>query len=144
MLNTKKEKRTVKKLNTTDDLLKLEKVVRKVINKSLKDRTLDYVVQFSVSSLEPKKVKYSFMINGTKKEVRIEPQATDSFDLTMKIAEGMLENYDPIELEKTFHESRINSYKAASEQHQARLDYLNDPNRDKDLDDIPMEEVKAE
>lgn len=131
----------MKKLNTTDDLLKLEKVVRKVITKSLKDRTLDYTVQFSVSSYEPKKVKYSFMINGTKKEVRIEPQATDSYDLTMKIAEGMLENYDPIELEKTFHESRINTYKAASEQHQARLDYLNDPDRDKEDDDIVMEQV---
>lgn len=141
---TKEESKTVKKTNDTNDLLKLEKVVRKVITKALKDRTLDYVVQFSVSSLEPKKVKYSFMINGTKKEVRIEPQSADNFATVMKIAEGMLENYDPVELEKTFHESRINSYKAASDQHQKRLDYLNDPNRDTEDDDIVMEELAAE
>jgi len=92
-----------------------------------------------VSSLEPKKVKYAFMINGTKKEIRVEPQAFDSFDKAMAVAEGMLKEIDTIELEKTFHTSRINTYKSAIEQHEARMEYLNNPPEDED--DIPMEAV---
>jgi hypothetical protein len=126
------------KVNTTDDLLKLERVVRKVINKAFKDRTLDYTVQFSVSSLEPKKVKYSFMINGTKKEIRVEPQSFYSFDQAVAVAEGMLKEIDLVELEKTFHQSRINTHKTAQEQHEARLNQLENPEPE---DDIPMEEA---
>jgi hypothetical protein len=129
----------VTKLNTTDDLLKLEKVVRKVIVKAFKDRTLDYTVQFSVSSLEPKKVKYAFMINGTKQEVRVEPQAFDSFNEALSVAEGMLKEIDTVELEKTFHVSRINTYNSAISQHEARIKQLDNPVEEDS--DIPMEEV---
>lgn len=127
------------KTNTTDDLLKLERAVRKVINKALKDRTLDYSVQFSVSSLEPKKVKYAFMINGTKNEVRIEPQSFDSFEKTLAVAEEMLKSYNPIELEKTFHISRINTHKNTIAQHEARLKQLENPETADE--DIEMEQV---
>jgi hypothetical protein len=129
----------VTKLNTTDDLLKLEKVVRKVIVKAFKDRTLDYTVQFSVSSLEPKKVKYAFMINGTKQEVRVEPQAFDSFNEALSVAEGMLKEIDTVELEKTFHVSRINTYNSAISQHEARIKQLDNPVEEDS--NIPMEEV---
>lgn len=127
------------KLNTTDDLLKLEKVVRKVIVKAFKDRTLDYTVQFSVSSLEPKKVKYAFMINGAKQEVRVEPQAFDSFKEALLVAEGMLKEIDAVELEKTFHVSRINTYNSAISQHEARIKQLDNPVEEDS--NIPMEEV---
>lgn len=130
----------MQKVNTTEDLLKLEKVVRKIINKSLKDRTLDYTVQFSVSSLEPKKVKYAFMINGTKNEVRIEPQAHDSFATTLAIAEGMVDSIDPVEVERTFHTSRINTYNTAIKQHEGRLKWL-EKHPDGDPDDVEMEKV---
>lgn len=126
--------------NTTDDLLKLEKVVRKVIWKAFKDRTLDYTVQFSVSSLEPKVVKYSFMINGTKQEVRVEPQSFTSYAQALAVAEGMLKEINTTELEKTFHQSRINTHSNAVKQHQDRLDYLENPPEDAE-DDIEMEEV---
>lgn len=132
----------MRKTNTTDDLLKLEKVVRKVIVKAFKDRTLDYTVQFSVSSFEPKVVKYSFMINGTKKEVRVEPQSFDNFDTALKVAEGMLEEINPVELEKTFHQSRINTFNTAIKQHEDRLKVLDTP-EEAELADIPMEEVSA-
>lgn len=129
------------KLNDTADLLRLEKAVRKIINKSLKDRTLDYTVQFSVSSLEPKKVKYAFMIQGTKKEVRIEPQAFNSFDTALKVAEGMIDSINPVEVEKTFHVSRINTHKSTIKQHEDRLKWLEEHPEGDELDDIPMEEV---
>lgn len=120
-------------------MLKLEKVVRKIISKSLKDRTLDYTVQFSVSSLEPKKVKYAFMIQGTKKEVRIEPQAFDSFATTLAVAEGMVKTINPVEAEKTFHTSRINTYNTAIAQHEDRMKWLEEhPEGD---EKIPMEKV---
>lgn len=128
----------MRKINTTDDLLKLEKAVRKVIVKAFKDRTLDYTVQFSVSSFEPKVVKYSFMINGTKKEVRVEPQSFDNFETALKVAEGMLDEINAVELEKTFHQSRINTFTAAIKQHEDRIKVLDNPPAD---DDVPMEEV---
>lgn len=128
----------MKKPKTTEDLLKLERAVRKVIAKAFKDRTLDYTVQFSVSSLEPKKVKYAFMINGTKKEIRVEPQAFDSYEACLAVAEGMLEEINLDALERTFHESRINTHQAAIDQHKARLEQMDNPPED---DDIPMEEV---
>jgi hypothetical protein len=132
----------MRKTNTTDDLLKLEKVVRKVIIKAFKDRTLDYTVQFSVSSLEPKKVKYAFMINGTKKEIRVEPQAFDNFETALKVAEGMLTEVDAVALEKTFHESRINTFKTAIKQHEDRIKVLDNPPEDDDpFQQIPVEEV---
>lgn len=122
-------------------MLKLEKTVRKIINKSLKDRTLDYTVQFSVSSLEPKKVKYAFMIQGTKNEVRIEPQSFDSFATTLAVAEGMVNTVNPVEAEKTFHTSRINTYKNAIAQHEDRMKWLEEhPEGDED-DGIVMEKV---
>lgn len=131
----------MRKLNTTDDLLKLEKVVRKVIVKAFKDRTLDYTVQFSVSSLEPKVVKYAFMINGTKKEIRVEPQAFDSYDKALAVAEGMLKEIDLDRLERTFHESRIATHKNAASQHEERLKQMDNPPEEDPFGHIPMEEV---
>lgn len=130
-----------KKLNTTDDLLKLERAVRKVIVKAFKDRTLDYTVQFSVSSLEPKTVKYAFMINGTKKEIRVEPQVFTSFDAALAVAEGMINEINPIELEKTFHQSRINTYATATKQHEDRMKQLENPETLEEDDEIEMEQA---
>jgi hypothetical protein len=127
-----------KQLNTTDDLLKLERAVRKVIAKAFKDRTLDYTVQFSVSSLEPKVVKYAFMINGTKKEIRVEPQAFNSFKQALAVAEGMLTEIDRDKLERTFHESRIATHHAAAKQHEDRLKEMDNPTEEQA---IPMEQV---
>lgn len=130
----------MKNLNTTDDLLKLERVVRRIISKAFKDHTLDYTVQFSVSSLEPRKVKYAFMINGTKNEVRVEPQAFESFEQALAVAQGMQNEINAVELEKTFHVSRINTYNSAITQHEARIKQLDNPSTD-EADNVPMEEV---
>lgn len=128
---------------TKSDLLRLEKLIKRVIRKSLKDNTLDYTVQFTVSNLEPEHVKYAAMISSPAKGVQ---PITFIFD-NLKDLEGSLKEAETginrKEVEKTFHQSRINTYENKVEQHKARLDQLNDPEYDEDAE-IEMEEVGVE
>lgn len=121
-------------------MLKLEKLVKKIIRKSLKDNTLDYTIQFSVSNLEPGKVKYAAMISSPAKGVQ---PITFIFDNVKDLESSLKEaetGIDKKKVEITFHESRINTYENKIEQHKARVAQLNDPEYDEDAE-IEMEEV---
>lgn len=121
-------------------MLKLEKLVKRILRKSLKDNTLDYTVQITTSSLEPSKIKYAAQISSPTKGVQPITFIFDNYnDLEASLKEAEKEiNKKVVEL--TFHESRINSYKSKIEQHEARIKELNDPEHEED-DDIEMELV---
>lgn len=122
-----------------EQMLKLEKLVKKVIRKSLKDNTLDYTVQISTSNLEPGKVKYAAMISSPAKGVQPITFICDNYnDLEAQLKEAET-GIDKKKVEITFHESRINTFKSRIAQHEERVKQLNDP----DYEDIEMEEVDA-
>ena len=125
-----------------EQLLTLEKLVKKVIRKSLKDNTLDYSIQFSVSNLEePGKIKYAAMISSPAKGVQPITFMFDNYndlEASLKLAEKAI---DRKAVEITFHESRINSYKSRIAQHEDRMEKLNDPDYDENEELIEMEMV---
>ena len=125
-----------------DQLLTLEKLVKKVIRKSLKDNTLDYSIQFSVSNLEdPGKVKYAAMISSPSKGVQPITFMFDNFnDLEASLKEAE-KSIDRKSVELTFHQSRINNYKRQIQLHEARMEKLNDPEYDEAEEKIEMEQV---
>lgn len=122
-------------------MLNLEKLVKKVIRKSLKDNTLDYTVQVAVSNLEPGKVKYAAMISAPAKGVQPITFVFENYkdiEASLKEAETGI---DKKKVELTFHESRINTYESKIEQHKERMKQLNDPEYEDD--EIEMEEVNV-
>jgi hypothetical protein len=130
------------KNNPVDEcVLNLEKLCRKVIRVGFKDNTLDYTVQISATSLEPGKVKYGFMINGLKKEIQPIALAFTNYEDCKAVLEGMLNEVNPLEVEKMFHKGRINVYSHAISSHQERLDKIEKDGLEVD-DGIPMEEVE--
>ena len=128
--------------SVSEKLLKLEKLVKRVIRKSLKDNTLDYQIQFSVGNLEePGKVKYAAMISSPAKGVQ---PITFMFDNYKALEDSLTEALTGInkkDVELTFHESRINSYEARIAQHKLRMEKLNDPDYNEKDDEIEMEQV---
>lgn len=126
------------KSTPTESIIELEKLVRKVIRLAFKDNTLDYTVQIAASSLEPGKVKYGFMINGLKKEIQPIAMSYYSFDECKAVLEGLLKEINTVELEKSFHQGRINVYKNAISSHEDRLAQIEEGDEDPD---IVMEEV---
>ena len=126
--------------NEREKLQELEKLVKKVIRKSLKDNTLDYTVQFTLSNLEPGKVKYAAMISSPARGVQPITYVFTSFeDLKNALIESETQ-IDKKEVEKAFHESRINSYESKIAQHRERIVQI-DSGEDEEDEDIPMEEV---
>ena len=132
-----------KNANAREQLSKLEKLVKRVIRKSLKNNTLDYTVQISISSLSPSTVKYSAFIRSPEKGVQPIIFSFDSFDILVKPLEESEKSFNETKVEIAFHEDRINTYKAKIEQHEARKKQLEDPEYNTE-DDIPMEEVGVE
>lgn len=125
--------------NIKESLLELEKLVKKIIRKSLKDNTLDYTVQFSISKLEPGVVKYAAMITSPAQGVQ---PITFVFDRLTDLESALIEaekelNRDAIEI--VFHQSRINSYKNKILAHEERIVQIE--NGETEEDDIEMEEV---
>ncbi len=119
---------------------KLEKLAKKVIRKSLKDNTLDYTIQFTMSSLEPGKVKYACQITSPSQGVQPITFIFESYkDLEASLMEAETQ-LNPKEVEKAFHQSRINTMKNSIQQHEARIVII-DSGEDEDDEDIPMEEV---
>jgi hypothetical protein len=129
-----------KPATTTESIVELEKLIKKVIRLAFKDNTLDYTVQIATTSLEPGKVKYGFMINGLKKEIQPIAMSYYSYADCVKALEALLEGVDPIEVEKMFHQGRINVYTNAIKSHQERLDQIENGEVEDD-DGIVMEEV---
>ena len=115
----------------------LNKLIKKVVRNSLKDNTLDHVVQISMSNLEPDQIKYSAQISSPAKGV--EP-ITYSFNTFKELKEALIESEKAItreEVEVTFHENMINSLERRLEAHKARIEQI----RNGEEDDIAMEEV---
>jgi len=126
----------------TESVIELEKLVRKVIRLAFKDNTLDYTVQISTSSLEPGKVKYSFMINGLKKEIQPIAMSYYSYADCKAVLEGLLKEVNTVEVEKMFHQGRINVYKNAISSHEDRLKQIEEhPEEVEEDNEIEMEEV---
>lgn len=112
------------KSDVAEDILALERLVKKVIRKAFKDGTLDYTVQIAASSLEPGKVKYGFMINGLKKEIQPITLSFYSYKEAKSVLEGLLTEVNLEELEKMFHQGRINVYTNAISSHEDRLKHI--------------------
>lgn len=126
-----------------EQLLKLEKLTKKVIRKSLKNNTLDYTVQITTSSLEPGKLKYACHISSPASGVQPITFVYDSFDLLVAALEESEKEFNPQKVEVAFHESRINSYKGKIAMHEKRVETLESPDYDAEIDAIPMEELSA-
>ena len=127
-----------------EQLLKLEKLLKKIIRKSLKNNTLDYTAQITVSSLEPGKLKYAAHISSPSREVQDITYVYDNFSQLETMLEESLKSFNPQKVEVAFHESRINSYKAKILQHEARVKVLQDPNFDPETDGMSDMEKKNE
>lgn len=125
-----------------EQLLTLEKSVKKILRKSLKNNTLDYSIQFSVSNVDaPGKVKYAAMISSPAKGVQPITFMADSFEELDAILKAGIDGINKKDVELTFHQSRINSYESRIAQHKERMEKLNDPDYNEDDEDIEMEEV---
>lgn len=96
-----------------------------------------------MSSLEPSILKYACQITSPASGVQPITFICNSFSELEASLELAAKELNPLKVELTFHENRINTFKNKIDQHQARVDQLNDPNY-KPEDDIPMEEVGAE
>lgn len=121
-------------------LLSLEKLANKVIRKSLKNNTLDYTIQFTMSSLEPGKVKYACQITSPAQGVQPITFIFDDYKTLESALKKAAKDLNPREVEIAFHDNRINTLRNKADQHQARKDQLEDPNY-KEEEEIPMEEI---
>lgn len=135
-----KDKKTSKPATTGESVLALEKLIKKVIRLAFKDNTLDYTVQVAVTSVEPGKVKYGFMINGLKKEIQPIAMSYYTYNECVAVLEGLLKEVNPVEVEKMFHQGRINVYTNAISSHEERLKQIEKEGLEED-DGIVMEAV---
>lgn len=127
-----------------EQLQQLEKLVKKVIRKSLKDNTLDYTVQITISSLEPAKLKYAAMISSPAKGVQDVIYVFDSYE---KLEEALVQSEKELnrtKVEAAFHENRINTFKNKIQQHEARLVIITDPEYKGDVDEDEDVEIEME
>lgn len=134
----------LQKNSAREQLLKLEKLVKRVIRKSLKNNTLDYTVQITTSSLEPGKVKYAAHISSPANSVQPITMVYDTFDLLLAALEEAEKQFNPRMVEIAFHNSRMNSYKSKIQQHEHRVNTLEHPDYDPEIDGIPEKEEKDE
>lgn len=128
---------------TNENLHELAKLMKKVIRKSLKDQTLDWVVQKTISSMEPDQVKYAAQISSPAAGVQPIIFTFNTFnDLKNALVESQKElNKEQVEL--TFHQSRINTYENKIQAHKARIVQIESGEiEEEDPEDyITMEEV---
>lgn len=122
-----------------EQLLKLEKLVKKIIRKSLKNNTLDYTVQIATSSLEPGKLMYAAHISSPSREVKDITFVFDNYKILEDALTEAAKEYNPTKVELAFHESRMNSYKNKIAQHEQRVKVLEDPNYDPEIDGVKSE-----
>ena len=129
-----------------EQLQQLEKLAKKIIRKSLKNNTLDYTVQITISSLEPGKLKYAAQISEPAKGVQPITFIFDDYKTLEASLQEAAKELNPVKVEEAFHENRINTYKNKIAQHEERLVIIRDPefkgdNVDEDGVEIPMEKV---
>ena len=125
--------------NAKESLQELEKLVKKIIRKSLKDNTLDYTCQLTISNLEPGKVKYAAQISSPARGIQ---PITYVFDNYNDLKNALLESEKELDKEKielVFHQSRINTYKTKIEAHEARIKAIE--SGEVEEEEIEMEQV---
>lgn len=123
---------------TKENLVELEKLVKKILRRSLKDNTLDYTVQYSISSVNPGEVKYAAQISSPKEGVQ---PITFIFDTYNDLKNALIEAENEIDtkkIEMIFHKSRINSYMNKVKAHEKRVEELE---KGDDDEEIAMEMV---
>lgn len=121
-----------------EQLRVLEKIVKKIVRKSLKDNTLDYAVQISISNLEPDQVKYSAQISSPARGVQPITFNFNTFDALKTALEGSVDEIDRKAVELVFHENMINQLKNRIEAHEERVKQIEDGDFEYDIE---MEEV---
>lgn len=124
-----------------EQLLKLEKLVGRVIRKSLKDNTLDYTVQITVSSMEPGKIQYAAQITSPAQGVQPITFIFDSYQVLEESLKEAARELSRPKVEIAWHANRINTYKHKIEQHEERVKQLESPDYNEADDNIPMEQV---
>lgn len=130
-----------KELNTAKEQLRvLQKTIKKIIRKSLKDNTLDYTVQISMSSIEPDQVKYAAQISSPAKGVQPITFTFNTFKELQAALEASVDEIDREKVERVFHENMVNSLTNRIEAHKARIKQIDDGEFEVD-EDIPLEEV---
>lgn len=120
-------------------LRELEKLTKRVIRKSLKDNTLDYTVQFTMSSTDPGKVQYAAQISSPAAGVQPIYFVFDTFNDLKASLEAAEKNLNRKEVEKVFHQNRINKYKERIQAHEERVVQID--KGEEDEEDIEMEKV---
>lgn len=125
-------------ITAKEQLRVLEKIVKKIVRKSLKDNTLDYTVQISLSNIEPDQIKYSVQISSPARGVQPITFNFDTFDALKTALEGSVEEIDRKAVELVFHENMINQLKNRVEAHEARIKQIEDGDFEVDIE---MEEV---
>lgn len=123
----------------SEQLRELEKLIKKIVRHSLKDNTLDHVVQISLSSQEPEQVKYSAQISSPAKGVQPITFVFDNFNDLKASLEASVKEINREDVELAFHENMLNTLKNRIEAHEKRIEEIK--NGEFEVDDIPMEEV---
>lgn len=115
----------------------LEKKVQAILRKNLKDNTLDYTVQMSISSLAPGEVKYAAQISSPAKGVQPITFVFKSYKELEDALAAAETGLDKLQVEKAYHQDRINTYSSLIASHQERVDKIDAG----EADDIELEEV---
>lgn len=125
--------------NASEQLKELEKLVKKILRKSLKDNTLDYSVSLAVSNQDPGTVKYAVMISSPAKGVTPITYITKKFDEMKALLEQSVENLDRTSIERAFHEYEIGRIERRKLAHEAAIVQIDNPVEEDE--EIELEEV---
>lgn len=129
-----------KKLNTASEQLRaLDKLVKRITRKSLKDNTLDTVVQVSLSNIEPDQVKYSAQISSPAKGVQPITFSFNTFNDLYAALESAEKEIDRSQVELAFHENMLISLKNRLKAHKERIEQIKSGGTEDE--EIDMEEV---
>jgi len=130
-----------KEIRTTSaELRELEKLVKRILRKSLKDNTLDFTCQATISSMEPGKVKYATQISSPTNGVQPITYIFDNFNDLKNALIASEKEIDKKAIELVFHQSRINTYENKIQAHKARIVQI-EAGEIEEEDDIELEEV---
>ena len=99
-----------------NNLKEAAKLVKKITRNVFRNSNLDFAVQFSISSLEPGKIKYSALISSPSRDIQEIPFRFNSYNELKAALEASLKNFKYEDIEKTEVQSRINVYKSKVEQ----------------------------
>lgn len=94
-----------------------------------------------MSSLEPTKLKYACQVTSPATGVQPITFIFDNYKMLEAALEESIKTLNPTEVEKAFHESRINTMEGKIAQHKERLEKISAPDYDPEEDNIEMEEV---